>query len=468
LLVTTVVRQQEAAPVINRSKRRHRAGATSPRRFAAAVVGVALGAGAAVTATGGTAGAAAEPVVRNPGPVTVTINGGRIGVGGFDIDLPACSGASCPSFAVTVAADGTFQIPLDWIALPSFPVTLPVDGLGEIPLEIGIGPTGNGQGVVNPVTGAASLSLGLAVSVTFVPPPPYNFFGAISCPVLVLPLQMTSGTSDALSGNSYNPTTGRAGLVDGDFGPQIATTGPGLCPLVLPLITSAIGGSLPDLSALSGAVRLDVTMSPAPKAPFAFGKTGFTDVPDGSFFDMAVRWLAHHGLTTGFGNDLTSFAPHVPTTRGQVAAFLHRIMGSPAVTAPCGFDDVPAGAFYEMGVCWLKQQGLTTGVGGDSTRYEPDRDITRGELATVLWRLTGQQTVGATIDVDDVPGGAFFAAAVKWMFHHGLTTGFGGNASQFRPDDPIDRAQLATFLFRLATVAGAWGPTTPPVAVMVV
>ena len=42
----------------------------------------------------------------------------------------------------------------------------------------------------------------------------------------------------------------------------------------------------------------------------------------------------------------------------------------------------------------------------------------------------------------------YYADAVDWLLHRGITTGVGGN--RFAPNDPVTRAQMATFLWRLA------------------
>lgn len=52
-----------------------------------------------------------------------------------------------------------------------------------------------------------------------------------------------------------------------------------------------------------------------------------------------------------------------------------------------GFSDVPAGLYYTEAVNWLYEQRITTGVGGN--RYGPDDYVTRAQMATFLWRLAG-------------------------------------------------------------------------------
>jgi len=62
-------------------------------------------------------------------------------------------------------------------------------------------------------------------------------------------------------------------------------------------------------------------------SPSASGGSQFFDVPTGSFYDQAVRWMAAQGITTGTSPD--RFSPHDPVSRAQAITFLWRDAGSP-------------------------------------------------------------------------------------------------------------------------------------------
>lgn len=170
----------------------------------------------------------------------------------------------------------------------------------------------------------------------------------------------------------------------------------------------------------------------------------FFDVPDNQYYTAAVGWLAAVNITTGTGPGL--FSPNDLVTRGQMATFLWRYAGEPGGSPAAGFFDVPNGRFYTKAVDWLKAQGITTGVGAN--RFAPDDQVTRGQMATFLWRLEGEPAGSPPAGFSDVRAGAFYADAVDWLLYRGITTGVGGN--RFAPDDPVTRAQMATFLWRLA------------------
>lgn len=170
----------------------------------------------------------------------------------------------------------------------------------------------------------------------------------------------------------------------------------------------------------------------------------FFDVPTDQYYTAAVGWLAAAEITTGTGPG--QFSPDDFVTRGQMATFLWRYSGEPAGSPDAGFSDVPAAQYYADAVDWLKAQGITTGVGGN--RFAPDDLVTRGQMATFLWRLEGEPGGSPAAGFSDVSSGAFYARAVDWLLYRGITTGVGGN--RFAPNDPVTRAQMATFLWRLA------------------
>lgn len=176
----------------------------------------------------------------------------------------------------------------------------------------------------------------------------------------------------------------------------------------------------------------------------------FTDVPDGTWYSTPVAWMAATGITTG--TTPTTFSPHDPLTRGQTATFLHRYNGSPGGAPPSGFVDVPAGSYFEHPIDWLASTGITTGT--SATTFSPDATLTRAQLATFLWRMEGE--LGApTSPFVDVERPSYYAAAVDWLAQSGITTGT--SPTTFSPGDPVTRAQIATFLWRLAgepTTAG--------------
>lgn len=172
----------------------------------------------------------------------------------------------------------------------------------------------------------------------------------------------------------------------------------------------------------------------------------FDDVPKTAFYAPHVQWAYHAGVTTGVGGS-RMFEPLRDVTRGEVVTFLWRTMQKPAVTGLQPFSDVPSGSFYTDPVVWAYDHGITTGVGG-SNRFEPTRPVTRGEVVTFLWRAAGEPLVNGP-SFSDVAPTAFYADAVEWAAKLGITTGVGGT-DRFEPNRNVTRGEVATFLSRFA------------------
>ncbi|MEO0493705.1 MAG: S-layer homology domain-containing protein [Actinomycetota bacterium] len=179
-------------------------------------------------------------------------------------------------------------------------------------------------------------------------------------------------------------------------------------------------------------------VTPAAAAP------GFDDVPDGVWYSDAVAWLAATEITTGTSE--TTFSPAETVTRAQMAAFIARYLQTEGEPGGHGFDDVPAGAYYDGPVSVLVDRGITTGT--SDTTYSPGDVVTRKQMATFLYRLAGEPPSDAANPFVDNPAGTWWYDAVRWLFDRGITTGT--TDTTFSPDDVVTRAQMATFLWRLA------------------
>lgn len=112
------------------------------------------------------------------------------------------------------------------------------------------------------------------------------------------------------------------------------------------------------------------------------------------------------------------------------------------------FSDVPPDAWFANAVRWARDRGVTNGV-GNTGRFEPGRSINRAEVATMLWRVAGQPATPGGQPFRDVPTGTWFDSPVRYLAGSGITTGFGGT-SRFEPNGTTTRSQAVTMLWRLA------------------
>lgn len=169
---------------------------------------------------------------------------------------------------------------------------------------------------------------------------------------------------------------------------------------------------------------------------------GFGDTPVGEYYSEAVQWMVDGNLTQG--TQPGCFTPNGAASRGEVATFIHRTKGSPSAHGE-PFDDVSPTDYFGQAVAWMVATGITEGT--SPTTFEPGRDVTRGEMATFLHRAEGSPPAGST-PFTDVPAGMFFSEAVAWMVAEGVTNGV--SATTFEPNRPVTRAEVAAFLYRVA------------------
>ncbi len=198
-----------------------------------------------------------------------------------------------------------------------------------------------------------------------------------------------------------------------------------------------------------GQVTVEVTFlqGEAPDLPFS-------DVTESDWFYDAVTYAYENGLMDGVGMGL--FAPNSETTRAQLVTILYRLSGQPAPSGDSGFSDVETGTWYTDAVAWAAQNGIVNGVSG--TQFAPGDDITREQLAVILYRYATYQgyDVSQRADlsgfVDAGTISTYAQEALSWANAQGLVLGFEDDS--LRPQGNASRAQIAAVLMRFCqTVA---------------
>ncbi len=210
------------------------------------------------------------------------------------------------------------------------------------------------------------------------------------------------------------------------------------------IVAAALAAGLTVSPASAGAVD-GYTVGPC--ITNAVGAEPFVDVAGGQFYSNAVGWAFLNDITTG--TDETHFSPADQVTRAQFATFMWRMMCEPAAGGSAPFVDLVAGAFYRDALDWLWEAKLTTGK--TDTLYAPDDALSRAEFATFLHRLAGKPTGAPESGFHDVADNAFYTEAVDWLLWRGLTTGT--SPTTFSPEREISRAEAVTFLYRLNYLA---------------
>ena len=145
------------------------------------------------------------------------------------------------------------------------------------------------------------------------------------------------------------------------------------------------------------------------------------------------------------GTSATTFSPDASCTRAQMVTFLWRAAGSPEPkVTECKFTDVNMDSYYGKAVLWAVEQGITNGT--SDTTFSPDATCTRAQMATFLCRMADGKPVSSTNAFTDVKADAYYADSVQWAVENGITNGTGDN--KFSPDATCTRAQMVTFLYR--------------------
>jgi hypothetical protein len=116
-----------------------------------------------------------------------------------------------------------------------------------------------------------------------------------------------------------------------------------------------------------------------------------------------------------------------------------------------GFLDV-RGHLFEASVTWMAQQGYTSGCNPPlNTQFCPDDPVTRGEMAVFIARALGLPPASGDHFTDD--SGLFYESAANRLYEAGITVGCRPN--RYCGDQLMPRDQMAAFLARTLDLAAA-------------
>ena len=178
------------------------------------------------------------------------------------------------------------------------------------------------------------------------------------------------------------------------------------------------------------------------KKPDQQPSVSFVDVKPDAYYYNAVLWAVENGITKG--TTTTTFSPDKNCTRGQAVTFLWRAFGCPEVESSATFSDVVKGSYYEKAVAWAVSEGITKGT--SKTTFSPDATCTRSQIVTFLFRAEDAIAGSAVNPFKDVAESTYYYNAVLWAVENGITTGT--TTTTFSPDNNCTRGQIVTFLFR--------------------
>lgn len=149
------------------------------------------------------------------------------------------------------------------------------------------------------------------------------------------------------------------------------------------------------------------------------------------------------------------FYPEMPLTRAMLITTLYRIAtedsGKDSTAVCSAFSDVKDGAWYTKAVSWGVENGIVDGVGGGL--FAPNREITREELVTVLYRFHSKwnlSPVRYSRDYNEFSDhksvSAWADTAMRWAVGNLIIKGRDGGV--LAPTSPVTRAECAKILAR--------------------
>jgi 5'-nucleotidase len=184
----------------------------------------------------------------------------------------------------------------------------------------------------------------------------------------------------------------------------------------------------------------------------ALGADRFTDVPDSNIFHDDIGWLADEDITRGCNPpDDTEFCPDNAVTRGQMAAFFVRALNLTSTDGGTDFTDTDSSIFDED-ILKLSAADITRGCNPpDNDLFCPDDPVTRGQMAAFYVRALDITSSDGATDFTDTDGHVFQEEILK-LSAAGITRGCNPpDDTEFCPDAPVTRAQMAAFFHRADT-----------------
>lgn len=173
----------------------------------------------------------------------------------------------------------------------------------------------------------------------------------------------------------------------------------------------------------------------------------FKDVPANNWASDAISFVASRKLFEGTGSD--SFAPALSMNRSMLVTVLYRIENEPANTGSVSFSDVADNTWYTDAAFWAGSNHI---VQGNGSGFDPDGEITRQELVTMLYRYANTQgeNTGGTGDLTAFTDGdsvaSWASVPMKWAVGNGILSG--KNNGALDPEGNATRAEVAAILSR--------------------
>lgn len=192
-----------------------------------------------------------------------------------------------------------------------------------------------------------------------------------------------------------------------------------------------------------------------------------------SYARTSMQWAVARGIISGTReNGQLTIQPQGVVSRAQMAIMLSSMLSEeshekPAETDPpetpspdltaapdpvdegTDFKDVKSYSWYRSAADYCVAQNYMT---ADDGRFLPDKEVTRGQAAQMLYSLADKPVVSGTVPFTDIAENDYYHDAVTWCVRQDIAAGFDDNT--FRPDIPISRQQFVALLHRYTRFRG--------------
>ena len=171
-------------------------------------------------------------------------------------------------------------------------------------------------------------------------------------------------------------------------------------------------------------------------------KNPFADISEDDWMNGGVQFVVKSGLFAG--TSATTFKPDTTMTRGMLATVLWRAAGKPEPSRSGAFTDLTAD-WYLDAVNWAAGEGVVNGVGDGL--FMPDDMMTREQLVTILYRYIGSPDIDMTLSFIDAALVSEWAHdAIKWAYEQDILVSTG---NRIEPQAFITRKEAAAMLYKL-------------------
>ena len=154
-----------------------------------------------------------------------------------------------------------------------------------------------------------------------------------------------------------------------------------------------------------------------------------------------IGWYSDHNLTNQVSE--VSLTKNMTVYAGWRADENPDIVVNP-------FTDVSEKDWFYNDAMFVYKNGLMLGT--SKTLFSPHGTVTRGMMATILWRMEGSLAPKDENSFTDVEAGMWYADAITWTTANGIFAGY--SKDKFGPDDPVTREQLTAIFYRYADYKG--------------